>query len=121
MRRVAPVAVPPSRFDRWTRRKPRQRANLTAVTEDCSSVRVEDMLRPRIKPEHVPYRTVDGNIRIGATVHGIGVEINDPDGFVWVLIGALNGTRSPDEVCAAVQVSHPGVPAAVALQQLSDA
>ncbi|WP_406268994.1 ThiF family adenylyltransferase [Nocardia sp. NBC_00881] len=84
-------------------------------------MRAEEMLRPRIKPEHGRYVTVDGNVRIGATVHGLGVEIEDPDGWVWVLIGALDGTRSPDEVLDVVLSDYPGVPAADAMQQLSDA
>ncbi|WP_228803359.1 HesA/MoeB/ThiF family protein [Nocardia cyriacigeorgica] len=84
-------------------------------------MRAERMARPRIKPEHGWYVTVDGNVRIGATVHGIGAEIDDPDGWIRVLIGALDGTRSPAEVVDLVLSEHPGVPAAAALQQLSDA
>ncbi|WP_433634018.1 HesA/MoeB/ThiF family protein [Nocardia sp. CA-120079] len=84
-------------------------------------MRAERMLRPRIKPEHGRYVTIDGNIRIGATVHGLGVEIEDPDGWVRVLISALDGTRSPDEIVDVVLSDYPGVPAADAMQQLSDA
>ncbi|WP_327109803.1 ThiF family adenylyltransferase [Nocardia sp. NBC_01730] len=88
------------------------------------NIRFLDMLRPRVKPEHVPYVTVDGNVRIGATVHGVGAEIEDPDGWVRVLVGGLDGTRSPDEVLALVKSSHGDVPvaeAADAMQQLLDA
>jgi molybdopterin/thiamine biosynthesis adenylyltransferase len=87
------------------------------------SVRVMDMRRPRIKPMHVPYVTVDGNIRIGSSVHGIGVEIEDPDGWIWTLIGALDGVRSPDGVVTAVTAAHShlsGTTAAQAMQQLLD-
>ncbi|QIS09076.1 HesA/MoeB/ThiF family protein [Nocardia arthritidis] len=84
-------------------------------------MRAVDMVRPRIKPELVPYVTVDGNIRIGATIHGIGVEIADPDGWIRTLIDALDGTRSPGEIIAAVRSGSPGAPVTEALQQLSDA
>jgi hypothetical protein len=40
------------------------------------------MLRPRVKPEHAPYRLSGGRIRIGGVSYGIAAEISDPDGFV---------------------------------------
>ncbi|WP_063043524.1 hypothetical protein [Nocardia pseudovaccinii] len=83
-------------------------------------MRAEQMLRPRIKPEHGRHVTIDGNIRIGATVHRLGVEIQDPDGRVRVLIGALDGSRSPDKIVDVVLSDYPGVPAADAMQQSSD-
>lgn len=88
------------------------------------TIRASGMVRPRVKLEHVPYVTVDGNVRIGATVHGVGAEIEDPDGWVWVLVGALDGTRSPQGVLAVVKSSHGDVPdadVADAMQQLLDA
>ncbi|WP_225643363.1 HesA/MoeB/ThiF family protein [Streptomyces werraensis] len=66
------------------------------------------MRRPRIKPEHRAYRTVDGNVRIGSVVHGIGAEVLDPDGWVWTLVEAMDGTRGPDDVVAEVTRRHPG-------------
>lgn len=74
-----------------------------------------------MKPEHGWYVTVDGNVRIGATVHGLGVEIEDPDGWVRVLIGALDGTRSSDEIRDMVLADYPEMPVADVMQQLSDA
>ncbi|MGA5209128.1 HesA/MoeB/ThiF family protein [Streptomyces pseudogriseolus] len=68
---------------------------------------VPTMRRPRIKPEHRAYRTVDGNVRIGSVVHGIGTEVLDPDGWVWTLVEAMDGTRGPDEVVAEVTRRHP--------------
>ncbi|MFD8252369.1 HesA/MoeB/ThiF family protein [Streptomyces werraensis] len=65
------------------------------------------MRRPRIKPEHRAYRTVDGNVRIGSVVHGIGAEVLDPDGWVWTLVEAMDGTRGPDDVVAEVTRRHP--------------
>lgn len=41
-----------------------------------------DMARPRVKPEHVPYRIGDGKIRIGGVSYGVAAEIDDPDGWV---------------------------------------
>ncbi|MEV5152802.1 ThiF family adenylyltransferase [Streptomyces werraensis] len=67
------------------------------------------MRRPRIKPEHRAYRTVDGNVRIGSVVHGIGAEVLDPDGWVWTLVEAMDGTRGPDDVVAEVTRRHPGL------------
>ncbi|MEV5476820.1 ThiF family adenylyltransferase [Streptomyces sp. NPDC052207] len=64
------------------------------------------MRRPRIKPEHRPYRTVDGHIRIGSVVYGIGSEVTDPDGWVWTLVEAMDGTRDPSEIVTEVSVQH---------------
>ncbi|MEX3099839.1 MULTISPECIES: ThiF family adenylyltransferase [unclassified Streptomyces] len=68
---------------------------------------VERFALPRVKPEHRPYRTVDGNIRIGSVIYGIGAEIEDPQGWIWTLIEALDGTRSPSDVIAEVRLRHP--------------
>lgn len=78
------------------------------------------MLRPRIKPEHSGYRTVAGTVRLGSVVYGIGVEIDDPDGWVWTLVEALDGTRTVPEVAALVAAAHPGVTAADAVQAVAD-
>ncbi|MBC2900729.1 HesA/MoeB/ThiF family protein [Streptomyces cupreus] len=65
------------------------------------------MRRPRIKPEHRAYRTVDGHLRIGSVVHGIGAEVKDPDGWVWTLVEAMDGTRSAADIVAEVSRRHP--------------
>ncbi|MFF8676845.1 HesA/MoeB/ThiF family protein [Streptomyces sp. NPDC015237] len=70
---------------------------------------VPAMRRPRIKPEHRAYRTVDGHVRIGSVVHGIGAEVRDPDGWVWTLVEAMDGTRAATEVVAEVARRHPGL------------
>ncbi|MFI1562537.1 HesA/MoeB/ThiF family protein [Streptomyces sp. NPDC020490] len=70
---------------------------------------VPEMRRPRIKPEHRAYRTVDGHVRIGSVVHGIGAEIRDPDGWVWTLVDAMDGTRDAGGVVAEVARRHPGL------------
>ncbi|MFE1584671.1 HesA/MoeB/ThiF family protein [Streptomyces sp. NPDC058737] len=68
---------------------------------------VHAMRLPRIKPEHRAYRTVDGHVRIGSVVHGIGAEVRDPDGWVWTLVQAMDGTRSATDVVAEVSRRHP--------------
>lgn len=65
------------------------------------------MRRPRIKPEHRAYRTVDGHVRIGSVVHGIGAEVKDPDGWVWTLVEAMDGTRDAADIVSEVSRSHP--------------
>ncbi|MEV0390513.1 hypothetical protein [Nonomuraea sp. NPDC050643] len=86
--------------------------------------RARELLKPRIKPEHVPFRTFDGNVRIAATIHGIGAEMEDSGGWLWTLVSALDGTRSPDDVLAVVTCEHPEVSeieATEAMQQLLEA
>jgi molybdopterin/thiamine biosynthesis adenylyltransferase len=82
------------------------------------------MRRPRIKPEHAAYRTIDGNVRIGGVIQGIGAEIEDPDGWIWTLTQAMDGTREPADMIAAVRSYHPHILAgdvADAMEQLLDA
>jgi molybdopterin/thiamine biosynthesis adenylyltransferase len=67
------------------------------------------LIRPRIKPEHRAYRTVDGNVRIGSVIYGIGAEIADPDGWVWTLTEAMDGSRTVERIAAEVTDRHPGV------------
>ncbi|WP_328562485.1 ThiF family adenylyltransferase [Streptomyces coelicoflavus] len=68
---------------------------------------VHAMRRPRIKPEHRAYRTVDGHVRIGSVVHGIGAEVRDDDGWVWTLVQVMDGTRGATDVVAEVARRHP--------------
>ncbi len=79
-----------------------------------------DLLRPRVKPEHRPYRTVDGHVRIGSVIHGIGAEIADSDGWVWALTQALDGNRSPRQIAAEVAASHAGLDESAVLQAIAD-
>lgn len=65
------------------------------------------MRRPRIKPEHDAFLTREGNVRIGGGVYGIAAEIEDPDGWVWALVRACDGTRDRAEAIAAVRRDHP--------------
>ncbi|WP_020116435.1 ThiF family adenylyltransferase [Streptomyces canus] len=87
---------------------------------EAAAVTVEAFRRPRIKPEHRAYRTVDGNVRVGSVIHGIGAEIADPQGWVWTLVEAMDGTRGPSEVVAEVLRGHPELSGADARQAMAD-
>ncbi|MDH6609870.1 molybdopterin/thiamine biosynthesis adenylyltransferase [Streptomyces sp. SAI-208] len=87
---------------------------------EAAAVTVEAFRRPRIKPEHRAYRTVDGNVRVGSVIHGIGAEIADPQGWVWTLVAAMDGTRGPSEVVAEVLGAHPELSGADARQAMAD-
>jgi hypothetical protein len=78
----------------------------------AAGTRAAGMARPSIKPEHAAYRTADGSVRIGGVIHGIGAEIEDPDGWVWTLIQTMDGTREPADVVTAVTSRHPSIPEA---------
>lgn len=86
----------------------------------AEAVTVEALGRPRIKPEHRAYRTVDGNVRVGSVIHGIGAEIADPQGWVWTLVEAMDGSRGPSEVVAEVLRTHPDLPGEDARQAMAD-
>jgi molybdopterin/thiamine biosynthesis adenylyltransferase len=66
------------------------------------------MERPRIKPEHAPYRIADGRIRLGGVSYGIAAEVKDPTGSVWTLLESMDGTRSVADIVASVLELHPG-------------
>lgn len=67
------------------------------------------MRKPRLKAEHAPYRISGNRIRIGGVSFGIAAEIEDPAGWVWILLESLDGTRSPAEVVDRVVRSHAAV------------
>lgn len=67
------------------------------------------MLQPRLKAEHAPYRISGGRIRIGGASYGIAAEMDDPDGWVWILLESMDGTRSRAEIVDHVVRSRPGV------------
>jgi molybdopterin/thiamine biosynthesis adenylyltransferase len=54
--------------------------------------------RPRIKWEHRPVRHGDDGVRIGGNIPGIKAMISEKDGWVWALLGTLDGTRTVDQV-----------------------
>jgi hypothetical protein len=56
------------------------------------------MQRPRIKLEHQPIRLGKDRIRIGGVVCGIATEVSDPDGWVWALLEAVDGSRTVDQI-----------------------
>jgi len=66
------------------------------------------MLRPKVKPEHAPYRIAEGKkIRIGGVSFGLAAEIADPDGWVWTMLDAMDGSRSLPEIIGHVHARHP--------------
>jgi len=67
------------------------------------------MRLPRVKGVHRPYRT-NGAIRIGGAAFGVAAEIADPDGVVWSLLTAMDGTRTPAQIAAAVRADRPHLP-----------
>jgi molybdopterin/thiamine biosynthesis adenylyltransferase len=56
------------------------------------------MLRPRVKCEHQPFRHGQDLVRIGGIIPGIAADIPDPDGWVWALLTALDGSRTVDQI-----------------------
>lgn len=80
----------------------------------------DDLARPRIKPEHRAYRTIDGNVRIGSVIYGIGAEIADPEGWVWTLTEVMDGSRTADRIAAEVTARHPGLAPGIVRQAMAD-
>jgi molybdopterin/thiamine biosynthesis adenylyltransferase len=71
------------------------------------------MSRPRVKPEHAPYRIAGGKIRIGGVVYGLAAEMSDPDGWVWTMLSAMDGSREPREIVEYVHAAYPDQPVGV--------
>ncbi len=71
------------------------------------------MHRPRIKSVFPPFPIGDGLIRIGGVDYGTAAELqDDAQGHLWHLLGLLDGTRTTQELVAAMQQYDPLVPAA---------
>src|ERR1700685_4800336 len=68
------------------------------------------MHRPRVKSEHAPYRIAGSKIRIGWVSYGIASEIADPDGWVWTMLTAMDGSRSLADIIDCVHSAHPQRP-----------
>ncbi|MEV6104680.1 ThiF family adenylyltransferase [Streptomyces sp. NPDC051940] len=83
-------------------------------------ITIQGMERPRIKPEHRGYRTRDGHVRLGSTTHGIGVEIEATDDWLWTLVRAMDGSHSTREIVGAVTTEHSDVPPDEVLDVMSD-
>jgi molybdopterin/thiamine biosynthesis adenylyltransferase len=81
---------------------------MTAVQAADPEVRQITMRRPRVKPEHSPFRISGGRIRIGGASYGIAAEIKDATGLVWTLLQAMDGTRSVPEIVDLTVRLHPG-------------
>ena len=68
------------------------------------------MFLPRIKRAHQPVRYGEDRIRIGGVVHDIAADVEDPDGWVWALLEALDGSRRVDQVVANLVHRFPAHP-----------
>lgn len=82
------------------------------------------MVRPRIKGIHKPVRLSPTLINIGGRQLGIGAEIDDEDGALWVLLGLMDGTRSREQIVAQLVAARPDLTAAEAadaMQTIIDA
>jgi molybdopterin-synthase adenylyltransferase len=64
--------------------------------------------RPRVKVKHRPVRLGEGQVRIGGTVPGVESRTVDPDGWVWALLGLLDGTRTVGQVVTELVHRFPG-------------
>ncbi len=51
-------------------------------------------------------------------MHGIAAEIADPDGWIWSLVTAIDGTAGPDAIVGRVRRAHPDAAAADVLDAL---
>ena len=65
------------------------------------------MSRPKVKPEHSPYRIANNRIRIGGTAYGLAAEIEDPAGWVWTMLTAMDGSRSLPQIIEHTRTAHP--------------
>lgn len=70
------------------------------------------MRLPRVKPGHEPFRTGPRTVRVGGDVYGVAAEITDPDGLAWAALTAMDGSRTAEDVVAAVLEAVPGATAA---------
>lgn len=78
---------------------------------------------PKVKPEHTAYRLADGRIRIGGEIYGLAHEIEDPNGWVWAAVDAMDGTRTSGEIVELICARFPDLPPRTAtelVEQLID-
>ncbi|MFD5466685.1 HesA/MoeB/ThiF family protein [Kitasatospora sp. NPDC127059] len=77
------------------------------------------MRLPKVKFDHLPYRTDDGSVRIGGELYGLGAEIRDPHGWVWTALGLMDGTRAEERIIDELRAEHPGLALAPAARIVS--
>ncbi|WP_326581616.1 ThiF family adenylyltransferase (plasmid) [Actinacidiphila glaucinigra] len=78
------------------------------------------MQLPRVRPEHGAYRTTDGRIRLGSGVYGLATEITDGPPWLWDLLTAADGTRTPQQIADTVRALHPEAAAEDVFTALDD-
>jgi molybdopterin/thiamine biosynthesis adenylyltransferase len=65
------------------------------------------MKRPQIKISRKPVRIGTELVRVGGVVHTLAFDVTDSDGWLWVLVNLLDGSRTVAEVTAALRVRFP--------------
>ncbi|GAA2276693.1 hypothetical protein GCM10010430_73250 [Kitasatospora cystarginea] len=53
---------------------------------------------PRVKSEHLPFRTPHGTVRIGGEIYGLAAEIRDPHDWVATALDLMDGRRTPPDI-----------------------
>ncbi len=66
------------------------------------------MRRPRVKPEHQPYRSGERTVRIGGEIYGLASEISDPYGCAWAALELMDGSRDRQTVVECLRRRFPG-------------
>jgi len=83
------------------------------------------MRKPRLKSVFPPMPVDDGTIAIGGADYGLAARLEDDEQrHLWRLLGLLDGSRSMDEVVAAMRGDDPEVPGAdivAAIEALTEA
>ncbi len=72
----------------------------------------QDMHKPRLKSVFPPMPMDDRTIAIGGADYGLAARLEDDEQrHLWRLLGLLDGSRSEEEIVAAVRSHDPGVSA----------
>lgn len=83
------------------------------------------MRKPRLKSVFPPMPVDDRTIAIGGADYGLAARLEDDEQrHLWRLLGLLDGSRSEEEIVAAVRSHDPDVPAVdvvAAIEALTDA
>lgn len=63
-----------------------------------------------VKPAHRPLRRSNGKIWIGSVHYGLGTELDDASGLVWPICQQMDGSRTKQEIVAAVAAEQAAAP-----------
>ncbi|MDH6143603.1 molybdopterin/thiamine biosynthesis adenylyltransferase [Kitasatospora sp. GP30] len=64
---------------------------------------------PKVKFEHLPFRTGSGSVRIGGDLYGLAAEIRDPNGWIWAALGRMDGTRTVEQIVTGLCTEFPAL------------